>query len=165
MRNDTNLGFVKTVNRGMRLHEDRDVILLNSDTEVFGDWIDRLYATAGRHPTCGTLTPLTNNGTVCSYPFFADQNDGTLELPFEELDRLAREVNRGEVVDTPTAVGFCMYIKRKLIQEIGCFDDEAFGRGYGEENDFCLRGSEGRLEGSDRDGHLRAPPGQRLVPG
>jgi GT2 family glycosyltransferase len=140
MRNDTNLGFVKTVNRGMRLHEDRDVILLNSDTEVFGDWIDRLYAIAGRHPSCGTLTPLTNNGTVCSYPFFADQNDGTLELPFEELDRLAREVNRGEVVETPTAVGFCMYIKRKLIQEIGCFDDEAFGRGYGEENDFCLRG-------------------------
>ena len=139
LKNDANLGFVKTVNRGMRLHEDRDVILLNSDTEVFGDWIDRLHAIAGQHPSCGTLTPLTNNGTVCSYPFFADQNDGTLELPFEELDRLASEVNRGEVVVTPTAVGFCMYIKRKLIREIGCFDDEAFGRGYGEENDFCLR--------------------------
>jgi O-antigen biosynthesis protein len=139
MKNDLNLGFVKTVNRGMRLHENRDVILLNSDTEVFGDWIDRLRAIAGQHPSCGTLTPLTNNGTVCSYPFFADQNDGTLELSFEELDRLARDVNRGEVVVTPTAVGFCMYIKRKLIQEIGCFDDVAFGRGYGEENDFCLR--------------------------
>ena len=139
LKNELNLGFVKTVNRGMRLHEDRDVILLNSDTEVFGDWIDRLCGIAGKHPTCGTLTPLTNNGTVCSYPFFADQNDGTLELSFEELDRLARDVNRGEVVATPTAVGFCMYIKRQLIQEIGCFDDVAFGRGYGEENDFCLR--------------------------
>jgi GT2 family glycosyltransferase len=140
LRNDANLGFVKTVNRGMRLHESRDIILLNSDTEVFGDWIDRLHATAGRIPFCGTLTPLTNNGTVCSYPFFADENDGTLELSFEELDRLASQVNRGEVVETPTAVGFCMYIKRKLIREIGSFDDEAFGRGYGEENDFCLRG-------------------------
>ena len=113
LKNELNLGFVKTVNRGMRLHEDRDVILLNSDTEVFGDWIDRLCGIAGKHPSCGTLTPLTNNGTVCSYPFFADQNDGTLELSFEELDRLARDVNRGEVVATPTAVGFCMYIKRQ----------------------------------------------------
>ena len=41
--------------------------------------------------------------------------------------------------DIPTAVGFCMYIRRELLDAIGLFDAETFGRGYGEENDFCMR--------------------------
>ena len=34
-----------------------------------------------------------------------------------------------------------MYIRRAALADIGLFDAEAFGRGYGEENDFCLRAS------------------------
>lgn len=34
LENPVNMGFVNTVNRGMTLHPDRDVVLLNSDTEV-----------------------------------------------------------------------------------------------------------------------------------
>ena len=32
-----------------------------------------------------------------------------------------------------------MYIKRKVIDELGLFDIETFKKGYGEENDFCYR--------------------------
>ena len=32
-----------------------------------------------------------------------------------------------------------MYIRRAALADVGAFDAEAFGRGYGEENDFCLR--------------------------
>jgi hypothetical protein len=32
-----------------------------------------------------------------------------------------------------------MYIRRAALDQVGGFDAEAFGRGYGEENDFCLR--------------------------
>ena len=38
----------------------------------------------------------------------------------------------------PTAVGFCMLIKRSIISNFGLFD-EIYGRGYNEENDFCCR--------------------------
>lgn len=137
--NPQNLGFVRTVNSGMALNPGRDVILLNSDTEVFGDWIDRLHRNAYADPRCGSVTPLTNNGEICSYPVFVRDNPDALELTYAELDAVAREVNRGKVVSAPTAVGFCMYIKREVIDAIGNLDAEAFGRGYGEENDFCLR--------------------------
>ncbi|TMG79349.1 MAG: glycosyl transferase, partial [Betaproteobacteria bacterium] len=40
--------------------------------------------------------------------------------------------------ELPTGVGFCLYIRRALIDAIGSFDP-AFCLGYGEENDFCLR--------------------------
>ncbi|MEH3147070.1 MAG: glycosyltransferase [Methylobacterium frigidaeris] len=41
--------------------------------------------------------------------------------------------------DIPTGVGFCFYMRGSVIDEIGSFDEATFGRGYGEENDFCLR--------------------------
>jgi glycosyltransferase involved in cell wall biosynthesis len=39
----------------------------------------------------------------------------------------------------PTGVGVCLFIRRALLDDIGCFDAERFGLGYGEENDFCMR--------------------------
>ncbi len=139
LTNDRNLGFVASVNRGMRLNGDRDVILLNSDTEVFNDWIDRLANTASSDPRCATVTPLTNNGTICSYPKFVENNSAPLELAPEEVDSLSATANAGRTVPLPTAVGFCMYIKRAALGVVGLFDEEAFGLGYGEENDFSLR--------------------------
>ena len=139
IQNDENLGFVKSVNIGMRRCDDRDVILLNSDTEVYGDWIDRLRTAAYRESKYSTVTPLTNSGTICSYPYFVQDNDKRLETPYEKLDEFAKKNNAGMVIAAPTAVGFCMYIKCDAIRDVGYFDEAAFGRGYGEENDFCLR--------------------------
>ena len=44
-------------------------------------------------------------------------------------------------IDVPTGVGFCMYVRREALNEVGLFDEKTFGRGYGEENDFCMRAS------------------------
>jgi GT2 family glycosyltransferase len=32
-----------------------------------------------------------------------------------------------------------MYIRRECLERVGAFDADRFGRGYGEENDFCMR--------------------------
>ncbi len=45
-------------------------------------------------------------------------------------------------MDIPTAVGFCMYIRRDCLHDAGAFDAELFGRGYGEENEFCMRSAQ-----------------------
>lgn len=138
-RNPANLGFVQSVNRGMALHADRDVVLLNSDTEVANDWLDRLTAAAHSAADIATATPFSNNATICSYPFegWGAGTPGTLGL--RAVDGLFASANRGRALDLPTAVGFCMYIRRDCIQKVGSFDAERFGRGYGEENDFCMR--------------------------
>lgn len=139
VRNDRNLGFVGSVNRGMCLHPDRDVLLLNSDTEVANDWLDRLHRCAYSQPDIGTVTPFSNNATICSYPFegWPGGVPGTLGL--SALDRLFAARNAGRCVDLPTAVGFCMFVRRACIDHVGLFDEDRFGRGYGEENDFSLR--------------------------
>lgn len=141
LRNSTNLGFVATVNRGMALHPDRDVVLLNSDTEVANDWLDRLHAHAVNAADIGTVTPFSNNATICSYPFEGWPGGVPGHLGLAKIDALCAETNCGQSVALPTAVGFCMYICRTCLNQVGMFDVERFGRGYGEENDFCLRAS------------------------
>ena len=139
--NDKNLGFVRTVNKGFSLNTDADIILLNSDTVVSNDWVQRLQACAYREPNIGTVTPFSNNGTICSYPVFLIPNRIPNQWNARELDRAFQSGNSESHCEIPTAVGFCMYIKRSCLNATGAFDEEAFGQGYGEECDFSLRAS------------------------
>jgi GT2 family glycosyltransferase/glycosyltransferase involved in cell wall biosynthesis len=139
--NARNRGFVHSVNAGMQLHPDRDVLLLNSDTEVADGWLDRIAACASRDSRTGTVTPFSNNATICSFPDFAERNELPDGVTTGQLDTIFAEVNRAESVELPTAVGFCMFIARACLANVGLFDEEAFGQGYGEEVDFCMRAS------------------------
>ena len=137
--NDRNVGFVRTANRGLLLHPDRDVVLLNSDTHVFGDWLDRLLAALRGARDIGTATPLSNAATILSYP--VSLRDNAMEIVDSgEIDDICRSLALPSI-DIPTAVGFCMAIRRACLEEVGVFDAVNFGRGYGEENDFCMRAS------------------------
>ncbi len=136
--NSENRGYVATANQAMKLHRDRDVLLLNSDTQVYNNWLDRLRNHALKEQVA-TVTPLSNNATICSYPSFDKENSEALEISYRSLDRLCATVNGGQMVNLPTGVGFCMYIRRPAINAIGFFDEGVFGRGYGEENDYCMR--------------------------
>lgn len=139
LSNESNLGFVQTVNRGMALNPEHDVILLNSDTQVFSDWWQRMQACAYSQSTIATVTPFSNNATICSYPHLLETFQAPEDMGLAEMDTMFAQVNANKCAMLPTAVGFCMYIKRQVLNELGLFDHEAFGRGYGEECDFSLR--------------------------
>jgi len=142
IENEENLGFVLTVNKGMR-ESKGDVVLLNSDTEVANDWLDRLTAAAyGAGRPVSSVTPFSNNATICSFPKFCEDNELPQNYSLEQLDKHFAATNPGAIIEVPTAVGFCMYITRASLDDIGLFDEEKFGKGYGEENEFCLRASD-----------------------
>jgi GT2 family glycosyltransferase/glycosyltransferase involved in cell wall biosynthesis len=138
LRNPTNLGFVATANRGIAEAGAHDVVLLNADTEVPSGWLPRLAGQAYSHARVATVSPFSNNATLCSYPAVEGG-----PLPFGEtlarIDAACLAANAGRSVTVPTTVGFCMYLRRDALDELGLFDAETFGRGYGEENDFCMR--------------------------
>ncbi|WP_298214173.1 methyltransferase domain-containing protein [Acidovorax sp.] len=142
LENPENLGFVGTVNRGMALSGSNDVLLLNSDTEVANDWLDRIRRAAYGDSKVASVTPFSNNATICSYPRFCKDNQLPDGYDTARLDALCAQTNPGAVVDVPTGVGFCMYIRRDCLTQVGLFDTENFGKGYGEENDFCQRAAE-----------------------
>lgn len=140
VENAKNLGFVLTVNAGMahalKQLDSIATLLLNSDTIVTGDWVDRMVAHLDAD--VGSVTALSNNATICSYPQLG-ANALPKGLDASALDRLTGVANAGMAVDVPTGVGFCMLISRAALEKAGLFDADAFGKGYGEENDFCMR--------------------------
>jgi hypothetical protein len=138
-----NLGFVQTVNRGFGLHPARDVVILNSDTEVADDWLGRLRQAAYSDRRVATVTPFSNNATILSYPRPNLANALPPGFDTARLDALFARTNAGATLDLPTGIGFCLYMRRDALSSLGYFDEKTFGRGYGEENDYCLRASRG----------------------
>ncbi|MGY6554154.1 MAG: glycosyltransferase family 2 protein [Wenzhouxiangella sp.] len=139
VRNARNLGFVASANFGMALAGRADVVLLNSDTCVTPGWLEAMLACAASDPMIASITPLTNHGEIASIPQFCQPNPWPDDP--ERWARACRESGPPVYPDVPTGVGFCMYLRRACLDAIGAFDELAFGRGYGEENDWCCRAS------------------------
>lgn len=138
LKNEENFGFVGTVNKGMK-YSGNDVLLLNSDTEVSANWLDNIKATAYSEPKVASVTALSNNATLASVPNGLQVNDLPSNMSFDEYADMISKIAYPDVFELPTAHGFCMYIRREALDTIGYFDEETFGKGYGEENDFSFR--------------------------
>ncbi|MBI3306177.1 MAG: glycosyltransferase [Candidatus Omnitrophica bacterium] len=137
LKNENNLGFVKSCNLGMKQSEFNDVLLLNTDTLVTKDWLLNLQRAVYARENIGGAIPLSNYASVYSVPELSHLDSAGIQKAGEILSAYQEK----EIHEIPTAVGFCFYIKREVIRKIGFFD-EIFGRGYGEENDFCMKARE-----------------------
>lgn len=138
LRNTTNLGFTASVNRGLRATS-TDVVVLNSDTEVGPRWLERLRAAAHAAPDTGSATACSDNAGAFSLPLIGEPNPLPAHLDVDGAARSVAQATRGERAPTPTANGFCMYLRRAMLDDVGVFDELAFPRGYGEENDLSMR--------------------------
>lgn len=140
--NARNLGFVGSVNRAFDSATQGDIILLNADTIVPKGFINRLATAARSSPDIGTVTPLSNNGELTSFPIPNKVNPLGSREEVERIDKIAAKVNFGRIVDIPSGTGFCLYITRACLDAIGPFSED-FAPGYLEDADFCLRAHQG----------------------
>ena len=138
IENEKNKGFVNSVNEGMSISKN-DVVLLNSDTEVTAHWLERMMEAAYKFKNVATVTPLSNNATLVSVPDQFHPNDLPEGMTAEEMGKVVYDCSYFDYPEIPSGHGFCLYIKREVLDKIGLFDAKAYGRGYGEENDFCYR--------------------------
>ena len=144
LRNDSARGYTYAANQGLRHSRADFVLLLNSDTIVTPGWLDRLVAAATADDSIGMVGPLSNTASWQSVPQVAQGADWAQNpLPTGvDLDNWAVQIaeSSGQIhPPMPLLNGFCLLIRRSLIDAIGFFDEESFGAGYGEENDYALR--------------------------
>ncbi|WP_273861085.1 glycosyltransferase family 2 protein [Pseudomonas sp. LA5] len=140
-RRPVNLGFIRNMNRGMTLHGRRDVVWLNADTLVAGAWLDLLRGTVQERPDAATATPFSNNGELLSFPAPCEGH------PLPTADELEALNTQAAASDEPApevevGCGFCLYIRRSALDDVGLLDELHLQRGYGEETDWCLRARE-----------------------
>lgn len=143
--NDTAEGYTRAANRGLRASTADYAILLNSDTVVTPFWMEKLLECGESAKIIGIAGPLSNAASWQSIPEVTDLSG---DWAVNALPDGASPAQVAEVlVDTserrfprvPFLNGFCIAIKRAVIERVGLLDEETFPRGYGEEDDFCLR--------------------------
>lgn len=139
LRNLSNKGYTATINRGIEASGDDDIVLLNSDTIVTPRWLENLVLAAYDIPQVGTVTPLSNNAGAFSVPDPGVPNPTPVGFDCNGYARAFTRHSLAAFPSAPTGSGFCMFIKQACIREVGLFDVTAFPRGYGEENDYCMR--------------------------
>ncbi|MES2857426.1 MAG: glycosyltransferase, partial [Bdellovibrionota bacterium] len=141
IRNKKNIGYTRNVNLAIsKTAKNEDIVLLNSDTEVSAGLFENLQKIALANPMCASVTPTTNLGTIAS--LFNWPNGMHMNGPISTTDiNEAMKSNGSELkaIQIPTPVGFCMYMPKDVILQVGYFDELKFPRGYGEENDWACR--------------------------
>ncbi len=138
LENDRNLGFVGSTNRGLEIAAagTGPVILLNSDAMVPAGWASRLVAPLRADPLVASATPMSNDAEILSVPAICQSGDLAAGQG-DAIDRVARALP-AVGAPVPTGVGFCMALARDWLGRVPRLDP-AFGRGYGEEVDWCRR--------------------------
>jgi GT2 family glycosyltransferase/tetratricopeptide (TPR) repeat protein/glycosyltransferase involved in cell wall biosynthesis len=135
IRNSLNLGFAAGNNQGLAIAKGECVVLLNNDTVVTADWLEKMLATLQRHPDVGVVGPMSNY--VAGRQLVPDAAYRSLD----ELPKFAAEWSRshaGQILEIGRVVGFCLLATRGVIDRIGGLDEQ-FGSGNFEDDDFCLR--------------------------
>lgn len=137
--NKKNLGFVKTANKGLK-YSKNDVLLLNSDTEVFKGWLKKIIDCAYNDKNIATVTPFSNNLTpIKPLPESFRKEGFPKGRSLDWMAKLVGECSMHNYPELPTGHGFCLFIKREALEKVGFLDEKTFGKGYGEENDFCFK--------------------------
>jgi GT2 family glycosyltransferase len=140
VRRESAGGYTIAANEGLRRSTAPVVALLNSDTIVPAGWLAKLLAALESGPDIGLSGPLSNAAGFQSVPDIQRMVDGLPDgKTVEDMDRLCQKLAGNTYPRVPILNGFCLMVRRSVIDRIGLFDEETFGRGYGEENDYCFR--------------------------
>jgi len=121
---DNNQGFIKATNAGIRASTGDYLCLLNNDTEVEAAWLERMLVVFQDDPQIGLVGPTTTAGSW--------QNREKV------LRRIPGDPPRWLYVQTMLAF-FCVLIRREVVEKIGMLS-EAYGVGFGDDDDYCRRG-------------------------
>ena len=138
LKNKENLGFIKTVNRGLKESTADYVLLLNTDCIIAKNTISKLINHMEKNKKIGLICPISSNAANLTLDLFEG-------FSYQDMDRLLEKNFLGKNFDACTVVGNCLMITRECINKTG-FLDEAYGTGYGEETDYQFKAMEQGFE-------------------
>lgn len=121
LTNAVGLGFVGSVNRGgSELRAGEDAVIVNAATILPRRALEKLARCCHASPGIASVTPMSNGATLGSFPRPFRASPPTLGLSADELDETFEAIG-AEPVAIPAAAGFCIYLNRAALEEVGWF--------------------------------------------
>ena len=144
--NDERKGFSYCVNRGVKAAKGQFILLLNADAILPTKALPSFLSIYARDEKIGLVGPLSNAASYQGVPDIVDREKKTWSInpmpdfwETEMISKLIPKISERKRPVFPFLNGFCFSFRRDLFSQIGSFDYQTFGLGYGEENDFVLR--------------------------
>lgn len=134
INNDKNLGFPKGCNQGIEVAKGDSILLLNNDTVVTTNWLENLNACLYSSEKIGAVGPVTNSS---AYYQAIDTNYNSMEK-MQDFAKEFNKLDKNKYEERLKLIGFCMLIKREVIEKIGLLD-EMFTPGNYEDDDYSVR--------------------------
>lgn len=139
IQNQTNEGFSRGNNRGVKVVKGEYLCLLNPDTVVAETTFENLLKFAEKHPDFGAIGPRLIDGTGNFLPE-SKRNFPTPKIAFQKFlgngeNYYAHHLKEEETGNTPVLTGACLLMKTSRYREIGGLDEDYFM--YGEDIDLC----------------------------
>jgi len=139
-----NIGFAAGNNVGLRRAKGRHAVLLNSDTVVLRDGLERCVRYLDRHPDVGVVGPqlLNPDGSkqncIHNYPGFATElfPKGLLERFLPERYP-SKRFEHAAPIDVEAVLGACLFVRREVLESVGLMPEDYFF--FLEETDWCFR--------------------------
>ena len=128
IQNETNEGFPRAINRGLTASAAPFVVILNNDLRFTVGWLQEMIDLANAHPTIGVINPASS--TLGNYP--------AMGMPLQAHADILRRQRSGQYTEVGMCIGFCMVVKRELLDRIGGFSEQV-QRIFFEDEDFCMR--------------------------
>ncbi|WP_195953293.1 glycosyltransferase family 2 protein [Clostridium saudiense] len=133
--NTTNNGFPGGCNDGIKFANPmNDILLLNNDIVVTKNWLTNLKIALYSNDNIGAVSPVTNSS---SYWQSIPVNYNTLD----EMQNFASQINISNKTrweERVMVVGYCMLIKRSVLNKVGLLDEDYFPGNF-EDDDYCFR--------------------------
>ncbi len=133
--NEENLGFPKGCNQGIKIaNKNNDILLLNNDTIVTKNWLKNLKTCLHSNNNIGAA------GAVCNH----SENLQGLDIKYNDFNEMQILAEKNNISNSEKweekafLIGFCLLIKREVINKIKSLDEE-YSPGYVEDNDLSLR--------------------------
>lgn len=136
-----NLGFSGACNTGIALSEVKnDILLINSDSVLPKSSISLLTIHSCIQPLAATIGAISNSNGFFSVSL-TKKLASSLELGDDIVNRILLRISPVAHEEVVTNNGYVLYVARQALEKAGLLDGSIFGKGYGEESDFCLRAS------------------------
>jgi O-antigen biosynthesis protein len=132
--NDDNRGFAAANNQGLRIATGDFLVMLNNDTYVTSGWARTMLNHLKRDKSIGMIGPVTNN----------IGNEAKIDIHYSDMSEMSVKSSAytrrhiAQLNPLRTVAFFCVMIARETFERVGLLD-EAFGRGFFEDDDYCRR--------------------------